>query len=306
MKKDGFIIYSSWLPAVEALPDADVGILFKAVMRYASGEDVNTDELPTSVIFPFKLFTSKIDGDSKKWMMIREKRIEAGKRRAEKAKAENAHNSEHVPANANTCYQVIPNDSIEAGLGKGKGKGKGNTSSLRSEEVIDNISSSLHSEDNNKNNIIIRDANASTSSLQDDVSNSADIKRQIVDFWNRTMDGKAIPKVNGIRERREASLFARLRVYGIDAVYTVITKAAASSFLNGGGAKSFIANFDWVFRPNNFPKVLEGNYDDNDKPQANMNYGTTRQQRDDADRRQRAQAYATLDDYLINGSTVGR
>lgn len=291
MKKDGFIIYSSWLPAVEALPDADVGILFKAVMRYASGEDVNTDELPTSVIFPFKLFTSKIDGDSEKWMMIREKRIEAGKRRAEKAKAENAHNSEHVPANANTCYQVLPNDSIEAGLGKGKGKGKGNTSSLRSEEVIDNISSSLHSEDN-----ILRDAYASTTSLQDDASNSADIKLQIVDFWNRTMDGKAIPKVNGIRERREASLFARLREYGIDAVYTTITKAAASSFLNGGGAKSFIASFDWVFRPNNFPKVLEGNYDDKDsQPQpSTTQYGTTRQQREDADRQRRAEGYRQL------------
>ncbi len=291
MKKDGFIIYTSWLEAIESLSDEDAGILFKSIVRFAK-TGIKPEFLPDVLSFPFNLFASRIEIDNSRYEEVSQKRRKSIKKRWER---------ESIQVNTNEYKSIQTNTNDTDRIGKDRiGKDRIEESSPNVDDSLV-ISSSLHSEDN-----ILRDAYASTTSLQDDASNSADIKLQIVDFWNRTMDGKAIPKVNGIRERREASLFARLRVYGIDAVYTVITKAAASSFLNGGGAKSFIANFDWVFRPNNFPKVLEGNYDDNDKPQANMNYGTTRQQRDDADRRQRAQAYATLDDYLINGSTVGR
>ena len=56
-----------------------------------------------------------------------------------------------------------------------------------------------------------------------------------------------------------------MREYGKDAVLTAIKKAAESDFLNGCGNKAFVASFDWIFRPTNFPKVLEGNYDNKEK-----------------------------------------
>ena len=84
------------------------------------------------------------------------------------------------------------------------------------------------------------------------------------DFFNRTMDerGARIPKIKAVTDRRLTAVMARAREYGGDAVYEVITKAASSPFLNGGGNHVFVADFDWLFRPNNFPKVLEGNYDE--------------------------------------------
>ena len=63
-------------------------------------------------------------------------------------------------------------------------------------------------------------------------------------------------------DRRLTAVMARAREYGEDAVYEVITRAARSPFLNGGGNKVFVADFDWLMRPNTFPKVLEGNYDE--------------------------------------------
>lgn len=87
----------------------------------------------------------------------------------------------------------------------------------------------------------------------------------VKDFFNRTMANASIPKIrSSINGRRKEMLTARVREYGLDAVYEVITKAAASSFLNGGGARGFVADFEWLMRPNNFPKVLDGNY--NTKP----------------------------------------
>ena len=45
----------------------------------------------------------------------------------------------------------------------------------------------------------------------------------------------------------------------------VIKQAAKSDFLNGRNDRGWIADFDWLMRPNNFVKVLEGNYNNNDK-----------------------------------------
>ncbi len=92
-------------------------------------------------------------------------------------------------------------------------------------------------------------------------------------FYNDTMAGVAIPVIKSLSESRRAMLGARIREHGVEAVYEVTRKAAASSFLNGGGDRTFVASFDWIFRPSNFLKILEGNYD-NDK-----NYGNRNNQR---------------------------
>ena len=97
--------------------------------------------------------------------------------------------------------------------------------------------------------------------------------RQFMNFFNHTMLGKRIPQIEGINAVQKDLLNACCREYGKDALFTVVQKAAASSFLNGGGRSSFLARFDWIFKPSNFRKILEGNYDDNVKPDKN-NYGT--------------------------------
>ena len=80
--------------------------------------------------------------------------------------------------------------------------------------------------------------------------------------FNRIMEQRKIPKLKGkIAGQRKAFFEARVRENGMFAVYRVIVKAAESNFLNGGGDKGWIANFEWLFRPNNFPKVLDGYYD---------------------------------------------
>lgn len=81
--------------------------------------------------------------------------------------------------------------------------------------------------------------------------------------FNRLMDGKKIPSLKGkIAGQRRAFFEARVREYGITAAYRVMIKAARSGFLNGSGGRAWVANFEWIFRPNNFPKVLDGYYDE--------------------------------------------
>ena len=56
-------------------------------------------------------------------------------------------------------------------------------------------------------------------------------------------------------------LHARIAEYGADAVLEAIEKIRGSDFLKGQNAKGWLITFEWFVKPNNFPKVLEGNYD---------------------------------------------
>ena len=80
--------------------------------------------------------------------------------------------------------------------------------------------------------------------------------------WNRIMEAKAIPKIRGkLAGQRKRFFEARVREDGIITAYRVMIKAAENNFLNGGGRNGWVANFEWIYRPNNFPKVRDGYYD---------------------------------------------
>lgn len=59
---------------------------------------------------------------------------------------------------------------------------------------------------------------------------------------------------------RRAAIKARAREYGPEALLEMARRAAASPFLNGHNERSWRADIDWCLRPNNFPKIIEGNY----------------------------------------------
>ncbi len=93
-------------------------------------------------------------------------------------------------------------------------------------------------------------------------------------FFNQTMTGKVIPQISRLTKKRQGMLNARVREYGKDSVVMVVRKAANSCWLNGGGGQ-FVANFDWLFSPANFIKVLEGNYDDRASSQSSIEYSSS-------------------------------
>ena len=107
----------------------------------------------------------------------------------------------------------------------------------------------------------IVDAECEISVVEVDKKNAIDFKK-LMEYFNVSMQGKAIKPIARMTDKRKSMLAARCREYGKEAIQQVITNAANSSFLNGRGNHGFVANFDWLIRPNNFVKVLEGNYAD--------------------------------------------
>lgn len=96
-------------------------------------------------------------------------------------------------------------------------------------------------------------------------STTRNLVDEILKYFNSKIDEKksAIKKISIIQGTRLNILEARLKQYSIEQVKEAINNAVTSSFLNGDNKNGWTLSFDWLIKPNNFPKVLEGNYNYN-------------------------------------------
>ena len=86
----------------------------------------------------------------------------------------------------------------------------------------------------------------------------------LIDYWNTKTGGKC-GRLESIENNRRRLVRARIISHGKRKFQEAIDKAATSNFLMG----STWFNFDWFIRPNNFDKIITGNYDNkNNEPTA--------------------------------------
>lgn len=92
---------------------------------------------------------------------------------------------------------------------------------------------------------------------------NGDLNR-IMNHWNLVAGSVGVPKIIGIDKKTERyrSLCARVDAFGVDAVLKVFDDVGKQEFLHGKNQKGWTATFDWVLKPANFQKIMEGNYRD--------------------------------------------
>ena len=98
--------------------------------------------------------------------------------------------------------------------------------------------------------------------VSDDTICRTDVQR-VVEAWNQ-LGVNPISRMTSTSTRYKM-ISARIKEYGIDDVLKAIQKINSITFLKGGGNRGWMIDFEWFARPNNFPKVLEGQYDDKNK-----------------------------------------
>ena len=106
-------------------------------------------------------------------------------------------------------------------------------------------------------------------SLSESMSDKRSDKDELIDMWN-ALETYGIKPIRGISEgsKRMEMVRARLRQYTLGDFETAIDNIRQSDFLQGK-VNDFVITFDWFIKPNNFIKVLEGNYEkrpDSNKP----------------------------------------
>ena len=87
---------------------------------------------------------------------------------------------------------------------------------------------------------------------------SKEFIQSIIDSWNSLSLSKLTKIAKG--SARYKSINARVMEYGEDSFLQAINLIKESDFLKGVNDKGWVITFDWFIKPNNFVKVLEGNY----------------------------------------------
>ena len=244
----------------------EAGEIFMALLAYANrGEEFKTDDRSMRTLF--RTLQANIDRNNEKYEEKCERNRQIAMEREKKRKEARDKDKKEEHERTRTCTDVNERErTLPIGIENEIGIG------IENENEI-----------NNKEFNSIKEAKASTSETSSDAAsapgqeakNEANQtkKESKIDFervrqqFNRLMKQKKIPSLQGkIAGQRRAFFEAMVREYGITAAYRVMIKAARSGFLNGNGGRAWVANFEWIFRPNNFPKVLDGYYD-NPQPQ---------------------------------------
>lgn len=252
---DSFILYTSDYQLIEGLTDEQLGQLTRALFVYA--RDGEVIKLEPVVRMAFVFIKDKIDRNQQKYQKKCERNRENIRKRWNKSNTNDTKENERIP-NDTSVYERIPNDTTRY--------------------LYDSDSDSDSDSDVSKetdNNIPSKEGSSiSENPKVDPARRCAKIDfAAIKQYWNTKHDqsGSAMRRLTLMSDQRKSNVRARIREYGGDVqkVYKAIDKAMASDFMNGKNGKGWVASFDWMMCPSNFPKVLEGNYD-NEQPAGNQ------------------------------------
>ena len=239
MGKNSFVLGSSWAKRMLDVPDEDFAVIVKAVFQFAvSGDHEEVKGLHKALVDEMTDFLAE---NAERYEEVCEKRRLAGSIGGKQKVA----NAKQNVANATKC---LANGS----------KGKQN--------VADN--------DNDNDNVNVNE-NVFPSERRKKMCSKEHIK-EIVDAWNSIFANTDVPKVTVVKSGslREKAINARLKDNSKEDIINAMHSAAHSSFLTSSSWFSF----DWFMKPNNFVKVIEGNYADHAQKPAPQNKQTDKLQ----------------------------
>ena len=272
-EKKNLLFMHSWMALFKTMPSQEAGDLIKAVCAFVQGEKVDLEN--PLVLAMFNFIKGQIEENTEAYRAKCEKQAEYGrmgsaKRWGEKEKAieENSHpienNSYPISENgypiAEDSYPTSENgypinsDRVEWHKDKDKDKDKDNKKDKDippySPPKGGEADSSLRSE--SRQNI---DGYTPPKPERTDYQG-------VLDAYHECCP--SFPAVIKLTETRKRAIKARLKDYGLDEIKRAFSLAGQSDFLKG--SSGWQASFDWLMKPANMTKVLEGNYTNRASP----------------------------------------
>lgn len=113
--------------------------------------------------------------------------------------------------------------------------------------------------------IIEKDKSFSPETARDGGNSGRTDYDALMAVFNNVFAGR-LQTVRVMTDSRKRAVEARMAQYGPEAVRRVFDNVLASPFLLGDNDRGWRADFDWIFKQQNFTKILEGNYDRGKRP----------------------------------------
>ena len=268
-EKKNLLFMHSWMALFKTMPSQEAGDLIKAVCAFVQGENVDLEN--PLVLAMFNFIKGQIEENTEAYRAKCEKQAEYGrmgsaKRWGEKEKAieENSHpienNSYPISENgypiAEDSYPISENgypinsDRVEWHKDKDKDNKKDKDIPPYSPPKGGEADSSLRSESRQN----IGDYTPPKPERTD--------YQGVLDAYHECCP--SFPAVIKLTETRKRAIKARLKDYGLDEIKRAFSLAGQSDFLKG--SSGWQASFDWLMKPANMTKVLEGNYTNRASP----------------------------------------
>lgn len=235
---DSYIFYRSWWELLSDLDRDTRDEVVCLINRYVFEGEIAEDASPLAkgVFMGIRI---QLDEAKSKYDSIIDKRREAGKRGGERRAINAGQKLKKSQANQANACKVKQNKQAQANQA----------------DNDNDVLSTIVDENNNIKDF--PDVKSSSDSALSDASFSVS---QLIDFWNKCFASHPnVPPLKTFSGNRLRLTKARIGEYGKKEFANAIIRCSKSEFLTNG---SFNFNYDWFIKPNNFPKCLEGNYDE--------------------------------------------
>ena len=267
IEKESYMLYRGWNPLFESLPKEQLGELFYAICCYQSGKEYEIKNQFVKGVFEMVLMQfQKDEANYKEKCEIRAKN---GKKGAENRWQDNS----KCQTEENT------DDSKNGKNGKCHSEdGKnGKCYFSHTEKKSEMAKMAIEEEDEEEDEDILppysppKGGEADSSLRSESRQNIGDYtppKPERTDYQG-VLDAyheccPSFPAVIKLTETRKRAIKARLKDYGLDEIKRAFSLAEQSDFLKG--SCGWQASFDWLMKPANMTKVLEGNYTNRASP----------------------------------------
>ena len=263
--KNSFLFMDSWITLFQSMPSQEAGDLIKAVCDFSTGKQAEIEN--PLVLAMFNLIKKQMEENKENYKAKCEKQAEYGKMGSEKrwGKTQKQEKSkENSDSIAKDSYP-ISEDSYpisENGYPINSDRVEWHKEEEKEEEKEEDIlppysppkggeaDSSLRSE--SRQNI---DGYTPPKPERTDYQG-------VLDAYHECCPN--FPAVIKLTETRKRAIKARLKDYGLDEIKQAFSLAGQSDFLKG--SSGWQASFDWLMKPANMTKVLEGNYTNRASP----------------------------------------
>ena len=271
IEKESYMLYRGWNPLFESLPKEQLGELFYAICCYQSGKEYKIENQFVKGVFEMVLMQFQKD--------------EANYKEKCEIKAKNGKKGAESRWQDNSKSQTEENtdDSENGKNGKGhsedgkNGKCYFSHTEKKSEMAKMAIEEEEEEEEEEKEEDILppysppKGGEADSSLRSESRQNIDDYtppKPERTDYQG-VLDAyheccPSFPAVIKLTEARKRAIKARLKDYGLEEIKRAFNLAGQSDFLKG--SSGWQASFDWLMKPANMTKVLEGNYTNRASP----------------------------------------
>ena len=267
IEKESYMLYRGWNPLFESLPKEQLGELFYAICCYQSGKEYKIENQFVKGVFEMVLIQfQKDEANYKEKCEIRAKN---GKKGAENRWQDNS----KCQTEENT------DDSKNGKNGKCHSEdGKnGKCYFSHTEKKSEMAKMAIEDEDEDEDEDILPPYSPPKGG-EADSSLRSESRQNIDDYtppkpdrtdYQGVLDAyheccPSFPAVIKLTETRKRAIKARLKDYGLDEIKRAFSLAGQSDFLKG--SSGWQASFDWLMKPANMTKVLEGNYTNRASP----------------------------------------